>query len=136
MTVYHGKVSTFKIDSNDLSNYITDVDSPFSADVAESTAKGSTSKTYVEGHFGGTITISGRWDDTVTTGPDAVLEGLWGDGANAFEIGYGGDANGQVIYTGNAILTGYTPTSPLAGVVGFSATFQITGDVTRTTVGV
>jgi hypothetical protein len=80
-----------------------------------------------------TIEISGRWDDTASTGPDAVLKALKGTGANAFIYGPSGDTGGMVKITGNAILTNYSRSTPVGDVVAFSASFQVTGDVTETT---
>lgn len=136
MGTYHGKATEFTIDGNDLSAFVTDVEGPaFEVDVAETTAKASAAKTYVEGHEGSTFTISGRWDDTATTGPDDVLHGIKGGGEKPFEIGLGGlGTSGDVEYTGNAILTSYTPSSPLADVVTFTADFQVSGLVTRSVV--
>jgi hypothetical protein len=80
-----------------------------------------------------TIPLSGVWDDTASTGQDVVLEGLKTDGANAFVYGPSGDTGGMVKYTGNAILTAYARTTPIGGVVAWTASFQVTGDITRTT---
>lgn len=131
MAKHHGKDSTFSIDAVELTTYLDSISMPESVDVAETSTMGQEAKTYIEGMSGGTISISGRWDETATTGPDAVLAGLKGAGANAFEYGPAGDTAGAVIYTGQAILTGYSRTSPIGDVVAFTADFQITGAVTR-----
>jgi hypothetical protein len=140
MAMSHGMVSHFSVEDSagstlrTLTTYITDVEFPLSQDVAETTTKGQTAKTYVQGHTDATITINGRWDNTVTTGPDVVLFGLVGDaGTVGFEFGPEGNTNGDVKYSGECILTGYSVSSPLADVVGFTAEFQITGAVTKGT---
>lgn len=137
MAMSHGMVSYFAVEDSagstlrNLSTYLTDVDFPLTQDVAETTTKGQTAKTYVQGHTDATITINGRWDNTASTGPDVVLRSLIGDaGTVGFEFGPEGNANGDYKYSGECICTGYTVSSPLADVVGFSATFQITGAVT------
>lgn len=131
MAKHHGKDSTFTIDGVELTTYLDSITMPETVDVAETSTMGQDAKTYIEGMSGGTISISGRWDETATTGPDAVLSGLKGAGESAFVYGPAGDATGAVTYTGNAILTGYSRTSPIGDVVAFTADFQITGAVTR-----
>jgi hypothetical protein len=117
-----------------LTTYITDVEFPRSQEVAETTTKGQAAKTYVQGHTDATITVNGRYDSTASTGPDVVLAGLVGDaGTVGFEFGPEGNANGATKYSGEAILTSYSISSPLSDVVGFTAEFQITGAVTKGT---
>jgi hypothetical protein len=128
---YHGKVGHFTIDAVDLSAFLTDISLDESTDTAEVSTMGDQSKEYVEGLTGGTISLSGVWDDTATTGPDAVLDGLKGAGANAFIYGPSGNDAGMVRYGGSAILTSYARTTPIGGAVAFTAGFQITGAVTR-----
>lgn len=140
MAMSHGMVSYFAVEDSagttlrNLTTYITDIEFPFSQDVAETTTKGQTAKTYVQGHTDATISINGRWDNTATTGPDAVLSGLVGDtGTVGFEFGPEGNTAGDIKYSGECILTSYQVSSPLSDVVGFSAEFQITGAVTKGT---
>lgn len=134
MAKHHGKDSTFEIDAVELTTYLDSISMPESVDVAETSTLGQDAKTYIEGMSSGTISISGRWDETATTGPDAVLSGLKGGGAVTFVYGPAGDATGAVTYTGEAILTGYSRTSPIGDVVAFTADFQITGPVARVVV--
>lgn len=125
MTTYHGKATTFFLGSNDLSAYITDASINFGQDIAEVTAKGDTAKRHKVGHYGAEISLSGRWDDTASTGPDALLFGLLADASGeTFRLGMGGNGAGRV-YTGVVLLSVYTPSSPLAGVVDFSATLVV-----------
>ena len=139
MSTYHGKVSTFKIDDTggterDLSDFVTDYSLDMQKDTGETTGKGSDAKTFAAGHYGSTISVSGRWDDTLTTGPHVVMMGLiQSDSAVDFRLGFGGDTTGRQILTGQAIVTAYTPSSPLAGIVDFSATLQCTGVITPAT---
>lgn len=131
MAKHHGKDSTFSIDAVDLTTFLDSITMPEAIDVAETSTMGQDAKTYIEGMSSGTISLSGRWDETASTGPDAVLSGLKGGGATVFVYGPAGDASGAVTYTGDAILTGYSRTSPIGDVVAFTADFQITGPVAR-----
>lgn len=124
----HGKDTTFSIDNSaaaptDISEYCDSVDFPaLSADTEEVSTFGATSKSYIAGLLGGTISISGPWDAT----PDAVLFGIVGK-TGTFSYKPGG---GVVTYSGECICTSYQISSPM-GKVTFSASFTITGDVGR-----
>ena len=126
----HGKDTTFSIDNSaaaptDISEYCDNVDFPgLNTDVAETTGFTAGSKSFVPGLKNGTFSISGAWDAVV----DAVLAGIVGK-EGSFSYAPGG---GAVTYSGEAICTAYQISSPLNDKITFSASFQISGDVTRT----
>ena len=125
----HGKNTTFSIDNSagsptDISTYCDNVDFPgLSADTAEVSTFTATSKSYVAGLLGGTISISGPWDAVA----DAILAGIVGK-TGTFAYVPGGST---ITYSGEAICTAYQVSSALSGAVTFSASFQVTGDVGR-----
>lgn len=129
MAAVHGKGTEFKVDSSggtltDISTYCDNVDFPgLSADTAEVTGFGATSKSYVAGQLAGTISVSGAWDATL----DAVMAGIVGK-TGSFSHKPGG---GAVTYTGECICTSYQISATKDGAVTWSASFQITGDVGR-----
>ena len=131
MAFVHGKNAVFTIATEDLTQYLDNVELDISTDTAESTTLGNDFKTYVVGVSDSSLSISGKWDSTASTGPDAVLQGLIGDAPSAFEYGPEGDTTGKVKYSGNAILTDYKVTAPVGDVVAFTADFQISGTVTK-----
>jgi hypothetical protein len=138
MPFYHGKGLAFKIDSaagslQTLTSYVDSVDLDSSVDVGDTTTAGAEDKTFVSGQAEHSLSISGKWDDTATTGPDAVLDGLRGlETSSTFEFGPGGSTAGKVKYTGECFMTGYKRSAPSGGVVTFTADFKITGAVTKT----
>lgn len=136
MSFHHGSRAFFSVDGNDLTAFCDNVDFSRPQDVAESSTFGTDAKTYIGGMSDGTVSISGKWDETAVTGPDAVLTSLFGTVAGAaveFEFGpEGGDA-GMIRYTGNVIMTGYNVTAPIGDVVAFTADFQISGAITTDT---
>lgn len=138
MAFYHGKNLAFTIDSaagtlQTLTAYVDSVELGSSVDTGETTTAGAEDKTFVSGQAEHDLSISGKWDDTTTTGPDAVLQGLIGlEASSTFEFGPGGSTAGKVKYTGECFLTGYTRSAPVGGVVTYTADFKITGAVTRT----
>jgi len=140
MAVVHGKDSVFKLEDSagatlrDLTAYVTDVTLSYEQDEAQTTTKGQTAETYLQGHTRAKVEITGRYDSTVTSGPDVVMSSLVGDtGTCLFEFGPEGGGSTKVKYSGECFLTGYEIGSPLAGIVGFTGSLRVTGAVTRGT---
>jgi predicted secreted protein len=131
-TFTHGKATVFKVDNSggtltDISNVLTDVTFPQTVETAETSAFGSSSKTYVVGLKDATISVSGMFDTTV----DAHLGGILGQAASvSFEYGPQGSTSPNAKYTGEAILTSYEKSGSVGDTVMFSAEFQVTGAVT------
>ena len=134
-TFRHGKSTVFKVDNNagsltDISNTLTDVSFPQSVDTAETSAFGSSAKSYIVGLTDSTLSISGNFDATV----DAHLAAVLGQAASlSFEYGPEGSTAGFVKYTGEALLTSYEKSGAIGDVVTYSAEFQVTGAITRGT---
>lgn len=132
MARYHGKNTFLSVDGVDLSPYLNEVTWPNDRDTAESSTFGQDAKTYVAGLSDSTIDLGGVWDDTAVSGPDVVLPPLLADDAPVEVIfGPSGDAATRRRFTAQAILTSYETTAPIGDVVAFSASFQVTGPITR-----
>ena len=132
-TFAHGKSTDFAIDdtggsSRNISNTLTDVSFPQTIDTAETTAFGSSNKSYIVGLKDTTISVTGLWDATV----DGYLSGP-APASRSFIFGPAGSTGGNVKYTGEAIMTNYSQGNPVGDVVTFTADFQVTGAVTRGT---
>jgi hypothetical protein len=141
-TFRHGRNTVFQVQDSggterDLSPTLREVNFPRTLDTVETTAftqAATPAKTYVVGFVDSTFTVSGMFDATATTGPDLVLNGIYGMATErTFTYGPEGSASGRVKYTGTLFLTNYEITGGVGDMVGFSATFQITGAVTRAT---
>lgn len=138
MAFVHGKIAVFKVKSSadvltDISAYCDSVEVNMSAETGETTTFGKENKTYVSGLTDWTVSVSGKWDATATSGPDAILNGIWGaETSKTFEAGPEGSAIGKVKYTGECWLTSYVVSAPVGGVVTFSADFQGSGVLTKT----
>lgn len=136
MAFYHGKGLAFKIDNAAgtlavLTSYVDSVSIDNSVDVGETTTAGAEDKTFVSGQASHDLSISGKWDDTATTGPDAVLSGIIGlETSSSFEFGPAGSTAGKPKKSGECFLTGYKVSAPVGGVVTFTADFKVTGAVT------
>ena len=132
-TFAHGKSTDFALDdtggtSRSLANTLTDVSFPQSIDTAETTAFGSTNKSYIVGLKDTTISVSGLWDATI----DGYLSGTE-PASRSFIYGPAGSTVGNLKYTGEAIITNYSVSNPVGDVVTYSVDLQVTGAVTRGT---
>ena len=96
--------------------------------MAEVSSFSNSSKAFVSGLTDGTITCSGSFDATV----NGYLTGILGSEVD-FEFYPIGTTGGNPKASGKAILTAYDRTPDIAGAVGFSATFQLTGTITEGT---
>jgi predicted secreted protein len=132
-TFAHGKSTDFALDdtggsSRNISDTLTDVSFPQTIDTAETTAFGSSNKSYIVGLKDTTISVSGIWDATV----DGYISGTE-PASRSFIYGPAGSTSGNVKYTGECIMTNYAVSNPVGDVVTFSIDLQVTGAVTRTT---
>ena len=140
MGFFDSKVSKFRIDDTgsvlrDLSAYITEVRGlPGARGLNEVTALGDSGAKYVAGLEDVAITLSGMFDNTSTSGPDAVLGPLRTHGSAVdFEYGPEGASSGNVKYSGTCWVTSYALRSRVGDLVAWSAALQVDGTVTRGT---
>lgn len=129
-----GKAAVFKIDDTGgtervISDVLNSIDFPETTDTAETTAFGASSRSYIVSLESATISISGMYDATV----DGYLKGGAEPTSRTFTY-QPGATSGDAIYSGECILTSYSLSSPVGDVNTFSADFQVTGVVGRTTV--
>jgi len=134
----HGSKAVFQVQDSggtlrDLSAYLTEDSLERTADTAETTPFGKTSKTYIPGLKDATISLGGNYDATAVSGISVVLEGILAVERN-FELYPAGNVTGERKYTGAAILTQFSVSSPVDGKVAISGEFQVTGDVTAAAV--
>jgi hypothetical protein len=133
-TFVHGKSTNFTLDDTsgtvrNISDTVTSVDFPDTIDTAETTAFGSSAKSYIVGLADATLSVSGIWDATV----DGYIAGGAEPASRSFVFGPAGSTAGNVKYTGEAIVTSYSISNPVGDVVTYSLDLQVTGAVTRTT---
>lgn len=134
-TFRHGKSAVFKVDNSggsltDISNTLNSVSFPREAEVLETTSFGSSDRSYVVGFKNQTVGVEGSFDATV----DAHLAGILGQEASvSFEYGPEGSTSGFTKYTGECLMTSYETSAGIGDIVSYSAEFQITGAVTRST---
>ena len=133
-TFVHGKSVDFELDdtsgtSRSISGPLNSVDFRVVTETADTTAFGSSSRSFIVGLESATISISGLWDATV----DGYIKGGTEPASRSFIYGPAGSTWSNVKYTGEAILTNYSISSPVGDVVTYSCDLQVTGAVTRGT---
>lgn len=133
----HGSQTYFAVEDSagttlrDLSVYLDNVDFNRGQDTHDDTTFTRTGHTYRGGLTNGTIGISGMYDKTATTGPDVVLRSLVGKSDTVgFEYGPDGNTVGLPKFSGECVLESYNVSSPVADLVKFTASFNISGAVT------
>lgn len=136
MAFEHGKGSVFKLDNSggtltDISAYLNNVDFSRDIDTPESTVFGNNDRTYIAGLRGATISLTGFWE---SANADALIGTILGQVATLdWEYGPGGSASADIKYTGSAIVTNYSVSAPVDGIVTFTCDLQCTGAITRGT---
>ena len=140
MAFFDSKVSKFLIDDTgsvqrDMSPYITEVRGlPGPRSLNEVTALGDSGARFIPGLEDVTITLSGIFDNTATSGPDAVM-GPLRTHTSAVNLAYGpkGSGTGDVKYSGACWVMSYELRSRVGNLVAWSATLQMDDTVTRGT---
>jgi hypothetical protein len=157
MAFTHGKNAVFAIrDVNniwrDLTPYLSEVNLPGKAGQADTTVFGKGAKTYIGGLLEGQMTMKGFFDPTAssgspfwTAGPDVILASLLGTQPSTGltvvaqvteQSNYGqfilfpsGSASSiaNIGALGDVVITDYSITAPVNNVVGFSASFNLSG---------
>lgn len=140
MAFSHAKGSYFAIDDStpslqNISDSVQSVDFSQEIDNPEVTTFTKDDRVYIAGLVGATISISGFFDDSATTGADVVLDGLVGKAVSStWEYGPEGNASGDIKYSGECFMNSYGISGSVDGVVEFTADFVITAAVSRATV--
>mgnify|MGYP003338402460 FL=1 len=108
MPFVHGKNVRVLIDGADASGYLKQVQWNNTGDVAETSAFGTSAKTYVPGLTNFTMSLSGMFENTATTGFDAVASAAVGSSTNNnIGIAPNGFARGNVAWAASALVTSY-----------------------------
>ena len=124
-TFRHGKNVNVFIDEFDFSTYFNDASASTSVDTAETSAFGTSAKTYITGNRDGTVSLSGMFEGTASTGTDEFFDNALGNTTKALVIVA---PEGNSVGAGAIVLeaddTSYEVSSAIADVVQVSAEFQ------------
>jgi hypothetical protein len=124
----HGKGTVVSLDAKDLSVYGTSCEYELKADEHDVTTFGNDFKIFNGGLIESSMKLEGKYDNTATNGPRAVLEVLVGKTA---ELIYSpeGSGTGKPTRTWEVLLTTYTETAPVNDMIAWAAEFRGAGPV-------
>jgi hypothetical protein len=128
----HGRLAEITVATKALSTFCDAADINIKIDTAEVSAFTAAWKSYIAGLAGATLTLSGAYDPTVTTGPASVLIAqiaLNQAGTVTAVVFYpaGNNAAQGTSHTFNALLTDYKESSATNKRVDFAASLLVTG---------
>ncbi len=128
MAFYHGRLGEFTLNSVALTTFCDSLEIGIETDTAEVTTFGDSWKEFIAGTSGGTISISGSFDPTTTSGPASAITGTLRTVVTFIAEPAGSAATQH--RTGSCIVTSYSESADVGDRVTFSAEMQITGAVT------
>ena len=139
MAYFNSERSKFYIDDvggarRDLSPRLTGVSGiPGARALVDVTSFSDEGRAYAPGPDDSAIKLTGEFDDSPDSGPDAVLSALLRHPAPAaFEYAPAGSSPGSVAYKGKCWVERYEVGSANGKRVGFTATLRVEGRVSRT----
>ena len=130
MTFVHGKSTYISLNAIDISAFCNTSTFTRSADSHDVTTFGSNAHKFQGGLLDGTSEIGGIYDNT-TSGPRDVIEPLIGTNVT-YVRRVEGTGSGLPQDSVEVLVTDYVETSPVADMVTWTATLQLSGDVTST----
>jgi len=128
MSFVHGKGTAVSIGGADMSAYTNSVEWSRSAETHDVTTFGKNSKVFSGGLLEGTATVAGVYDNTAVTGPAAKLEPMLGTTVT-FVYRPEGVGTGKPVKTVSVVVGEYGETSPVADMVTWTLTLQLSDDV-------
>lgn len=128
MSFVHGKDTYVSLDSNDLSAYCKTTEFNRSADDHDNTTYGQDGHVYGGGLTDGTVTISGRYDNT-TSGPHDVIPSLLGTNVTLV-LRQEGTGSGLPEDSMSVLVKSYSESLPVDDYVAWTSELKISGSVT------
>lgn len=127
MAFKHGRLGEITVNTKALTLYLDTFDLDIQADTADTSVFTNAWHTYIVGLLGGSVTFSGDYDPTVTTGAPSVLTLSLGTIIPIIVYPAGNNAGQGTSHTVSAILTNYKESSKTTDKVSISGTLLFTG---------
>lgn len=127
----HGRLTVLTVATKDISLATKTSNFSGSADVHDTTGYGLASRTKAGGLKDGKFTASGTYDTTASTGTPTALEGLEGT-TQAIIRKVAGTGSGKPQESFSGVLSKFDVSAPVDDMVTWSAEWDVTGDVVRT----
>lgn len=131
MAFQHGKQTAVLFNGTNLSPYFNEVSASRAVETAETTAFGSTAKTYIVGLQDGTLSASGMFDGAQGAVDEVLGSTLGGDPNDVVSMFPEGLTAGRVSLSAAVKRTSYEVSSPVGDVVSASLEVQADGGVDR-----
>jgi hypothetical protein len=131
MAKVHGKVTFVSLDGDDLSQYSDNSELKFEADEHDVTTYGNDGHVFLGGLTHGTVTISGKYDSTASTGPRASIQPNVGAVVELIHRPEGTGAS-LPMDTVDVLVKSYVQTHPVADYIAWSVELTMSGDVDST----
>jgi hypothetical protein len=126
-TFRHGKNTVVLANGYNVSTWFKEATTNINVDTAETTAFGSSAKTYLASMEDGTLSLKGMFDGT-TSAVDDIFTALITASTNpVITVAMDGATVGSNAHIVGAIETSYEVSSPVADIVSVSADFQADG---------
>jgi hypothetical protein len=134
MPFRHGKTAEITVNSVALSAFCDSADFTVDVDTGDTTTFGSAWKSALAGIPGAKLELGGKYDGTNSTGPASVIMACIAAGVAVPVVHKpGGTLAGQRTNSFSAIVTSYSESSPVGGIITFKASLLTTGTVTTST---
>lgn len=127
-----GKNVTFSLNGTAIGAFCSNVSLTRNGDTLDVTTFGDSDREFIQGLRSATITISGYFDPTASTGPDAVLATSFADTDGVLFSLVFGPMGTTVTYSGSCLVASYETSAAVDGLIAFSASLTCTGSVSRT----
>jgi hypothetical protein len=127
MAFIHGKSAQVLHGAYNLSSFLNDASASADVEVAETTAFGSSAKTYIVGLKDGTVSASGMFDGAANATDDVLSASIGSDTLAPVTIGYDGTTLGNRVTILKAKTTSYEVSTPVGDVVAVSYSAQADG---------
>lgn len=128
MALKHGNTAVFKVGATNLSTFTNSIDFKLAADSHDVTTFGATGHKYQGGLTDGTISLAGFYDDAASATPKVTFAGAAGTTVT-WTYQPEGLGDGLAQYTGSAVITSYSESTPVADMITWAAELQISGAV-------
>jgi hypothetical protein len=131
MAFIHGKNTGVVVGGGNLSAFFNEASASQDVETAETTAFGSSAKTYIIGLKDGTMSVSGMFDGAEDSVDEQIEAALGAEAASVATIAPEGLTIGKASYSCSARKTSYEISSPVGDVVSTSLSIQADGGIDR-----
>lgn len=133
MAFIHGRDTVVHLNAVDLSAFINNTVFTASVDSHDVTTYGKDGHTFAGGLTNGTVTISGVFDNGASSPAYTIMPLMVaGQAPVTFVFNPEGEGTGKAQRSCSVLVTSYTETDPVADMISWSASLQISGDVDDT----